>query len=59
VHRAGVRADIAKTPESVRLEALAAGFRLLCHDHHEALQLEFPMYDALYACMKKRLAQPS
>jgi hypothetical protein len=38
------------------LEALETGFRLLCHDDHEALELEFPMYDALYACLKKRLA---
>ncbi|HUT15653.1 MAG TPA: chromate resistance protein ChrB domain-containing protein [Anaerolineae bacterium] len=57
VHGADVKKDMAKTPESAGLEALATGFRLLCHDDHEALQLEFPMYDALYAVLKKRLTQ--
>jgi len=57
VHGADVKKDIAKTPESAGLEALATGFRLLCHDDHEALELEFPMYDALYAVLGKRLAQ--
>jgi len=57
VHGADVRKDMAKTPESAGLEALATGFRLLCHDDHEALELEFPMYDALYAVLKKRLTQ--
>ena len=57
VHGADVKKDMAKTPESAGLEALATGFRLLCHDDHEALELEFPMYDALYAILKKRLTQ--
>ena len=57
VHGADVKADMDRTPESAGLQALATGFRLLCHDDHEALELEFPMYDALYACLKKRLAQ--
>jgi hypothetical protein len=54
VHGADVAADRGKTPESAGLEALATGFRLLCHDDHEALALEFPMYDALYAYLKNR-----
>lgn len=57
VHGADVKKDMAKTPESAGLEALATGFRLLCYDDHEALELEFPMYDALYAVLKKRLTQ--
>jgi hypothetical protein len=57
VHGADIKADMARTPESAGLEAMATGFRLLCHDDHEALELEFPMYDALYACLKKRLDQ--
>lgn len=57
VHGADVKKDMAKTPESAGLEALATGFRLLCHDDHEALELEFPMYDALYAVLKNRLTQ--
>jgi hypothetical protein len=59
VHGADVEKDRDKTPESAGLEALATGFRLLCHDDHEALALEFPMYDALYAYLQKRLAASS
>jgi hypothetical protein len=54
VHGADVDEDRYETPESAGLEALATGFRLLCHDDHEALTLEFPLYDALYAYLKKR-----
>ena len=59
VHGADIEQDKAKTPESAGLEALATGFRLLCHDDHEALEAEFPVYDALYTCLKNRLAQPN
>jgi hypothetical protein len=59
VHGADIEKDRGRTPESAGLEALATGFRLLCHDDHEALALEFPLYDALYACLKKRLQAAS
>jgi len=58
VHGADVEEDRGKTPESAGLEALATGFRLLAHDDHQALELEFPMYDALYACLQKRIGGP-
>ncbi len=35
-------------PESVGLEAAATGFRLLAVDDYENLNLQFPLYDALY-----------
>lgn len=35
-------------PESLGLEAAATGFRLLAVDDYENLNLQFPMYDALY-----------
>lgn len=57
VHGADIERDRLKTPESAGLEALATGFRLLCHDDHEALEVEFPMYDALYACLQKRITK--
>ncbi len=36
------------TPESAGLDAAATGFRLLAVDDHENLNLQFPLYDALY-----------
>jgi hypothetical protein len=49
VHGADVSADIAVTPESAGLKAIANGFAL-AHgdDDHEKIRLETPMYDALY-----------
>lgn len=55
MHGADVEQDRGKTPESAGIEALATGFRLLSHDDHEALDLEFPMYDALYAYLRHKL----
>ena len=55
VHGADVEQDRGTTPESAGIEALATGFRLLSHDDHEALDLEFPMYDALYAYLRHKL----
>jgi len=50
VHGADVEADLAKTPESAGLKALAMGFRKLYGDRDlEKLEAEMPMYDALYA----------
>jgi hypothetical protein len=55
VHGADVEQDRGKTPESAGLEALATGARLLVHDDHEALEFEFPLYDALYAYLQHKL----
>ena len=50
VHGADVEADVAKTPESAGLKALAMGFRKLYGDRdHEKLEAQTPVYDALYA----------
>lgn len=37
------------TPESLGLEAIAEGFRLVYQDDHELLERELSVYDALYA----------
>ena len=55
VHGADVEQDRGRRPESAGLEALATGFRLLCHDDHETLDFEFPVYDALYAYLENKL----
>jgi len=44
------------TPESRGLEAIAEGFRLVYADDHELLRAELPVYDALYAACRARLA---
>lgn len=49
VHGADVTADIHVTPQSAGLKAIAEGFAKICADDHRKLELEFPMYDALYA----------
>lgn len=57
VHGADVPADIACTAESAGLLAIAEGFAFTCADDHRKLELEFPVYDALYAWCQKRIAQ--
>jgi hypothetical protein len=50
VHGADVAADIAITPEAAGLNAIAHGFALVHGDEdHRKIELETPMYDALYA----------
>jgi hypothetical protein len=55
VHAADVFADIDASPEGRGLKAIAYGFALLHGlDDHKKIELETPMYDALYAwCQKK------
>jgi hypothetical protein len=49
VHGADVEADLAVTPESAGLKALAMGFRKMYGDRDlEKLEAETSMYDALY-----------
>jgi hypothetical protein len=43
--------------ESVWLEAVAEGFRLVYHDDHELLEREMPVYDALYAYCQPQTAK--
>jgi hypothetical protein len=55
IHGADVSEDIAVTPESAGLLAIADGFALLDVDDQRQLELELPVYDALYAWAKTRL----
>lgn len=50
IHAADVSADSGYSPEGAGLKAIAHGFALLhgINDHRK-MELEFPMYDALYA----------
>jgi hypothetical protein len=49
VHGADVSDDRDATPQSRGLEAIAEGFALLELDDQRQLELELPVYDALYA----------
>jgi hypothetical protein len=49
VHGADVSDDRDVTPQSSGLEAIADGFALLDLDDQRQLELELPVYDALYA----------
>ena len=50
IHAADITADAAVAPQGSGLKAIASGFRLLHgRDDHRKLELETPMYDALYA----------
>jgi hypothetical protein len=49
VHGADVAEDVALMPESAGLLAIADGFALLDVDDQRQLELELPVYDALYA----------
>jgi hypothetical protein len=49
VHGADVSEDADITPQSAGLEAIARGFMHLGIDDQRQLQLELPVYDALYA----------
>jgi len=42
-------------PESAGLKAIAYGFALLANDDHQKIELETPIYDALYEWCKRRL----
>jgi hypothetical protein len=49
IHGADVSEDRDATPESAGLLAIADGFALLDVDDQRQLELELPVYDALYA----------
>ena len=49
VHGADIPADLAITPQSAGLRAIAEGFAALGLDDQRQLELELPVYDALYA----------
>ncbi|MHA1346131.1 MAG: chromate resistance protein ChrB domain-containing protein [Candidatus Heimdallarchaeaceae archaeon] len=53
--RAADIGNMESTPLSYALEAIASGAPLLVNDDHEALELEFPFYDSLYAYLKREI----
>ena len=56
VHGADVSEDADATPQSAGLEAIADGFALLEVDDLRQLELELPVYDALYAWARREVA---
>jgi hypothetical protein len=61
VHGADVPADLPTSPvEAHGLRAIAYGFAYLHGDQdHRKIELETPMYDALYAWCQKQVAAPA
>ena len=57
VHGADVSEDRDATPQSAGLEAIADGFALLDVDDQRQLELELPVYDALYAWAREQVGQ--
>jgi hypothetical protein len=55
VHGADVGEDRDATPESPGLLAIADGFAMLDVDDQQQLELELPVYDALYAWARERV----
>ena len=59
VHGADVSADRDNCPEAAGLYAVAHGFALIHgDDDHRKIELETPMYEALYAWCQKEVARP-
>lgn len=56
VHGADVSEDRDATPQSRGLLAIADGFALLDLDDQRQLELELPVYDALYAWAQREIA---
>jgi hypothetical protein len=60
VHAADVSEDIDSSPEGHGLSAIAHGFALLHGtDDHRKIELETPMYDALYAWCQDEVGSAS
>jgi hypothetical protein len=57
IHGADVAEDRDATPESAGLLAIADGFALLDVDDQRQLELELPVYDALYAWAREETAR--
>ena len=59
VHGADVAEDMAVTPQSAGLSAIARGYQLLHGEaDQEKIRLESPLYDALYAWCQSQVAVP-
>ena len=60
VHAADISEDIDSSPEGPGLSAIAHGFALLHGtEDHRKIQLESPMYDALYAWCQEEVGSAS
>lgn len=60
VHGADVTADIGLRPEAAGLKAIAHGFAMVHGvDDHRKLELETPLYDALYAWCQHEVTRVS
>jgi hypothetical protein len=57
VHGADVSDDPNATPQSAGLLAIADGFALLGVDDQRQLELELPVYDALYAWAQQQVGR--
>jgi hypothetical protein len=58
VHGADVAADLDLTPEAAGLKAIAFGFAIVHgEEDHRKIELESPMYDALYAWCQRDVAR--
>jgi hypothetical protein len=58
VHGADVSADVDITPEAAGLKAIAHGFAMVHgEDDHRKIDLESPLYDALYAWCQHQVAR--
>ena len=57
IHGADISADIDITPESAGLKAIAFGFHYLVEDDYKKMELEFPVYDALYEYCKNKVTK--
>jgi hypothetical protein len=57
VHGADIAEDVDATPQSAGLKAVAEGFSYAEPDDHRQLELELPVYDALYAWCRRELEQ--
>ena len=57
VHGADVAEDLDATPQSAGLKAVAEGFSYAEPNDHRQLELELPVYDALYAWCRRELEQ--
>jgi len=55
VHGADVAEDIDATPQSAGLRAVAEGFSYLEADDRRQLELELPVYDALYEWCRREV----
>ena len=59
VHAADIAADLHTDDVAPGLEAIATGFGVLFPDDHANLEIQFRMYDALYAWCRLQVARES